>query len=129
HAEKLLELALVLLLGSTVTIAGLGEPGVTGWLLVPLLLVVIRPAAVMLAFARSPLPLAERAFVGWFGIRGIGSFYYAAVVIGSGALANAEAALVYWTVIVCAGISIVAHGVSSTPLARRLESVEAGGKT
>ena len=118
--EKLTELALVLLLGSTVTIAGLQEPGVAGWLLAPLLLVVIRPAAVMLAFARSRLSLAERAFVGWFGIRGIGSFYYAAVAINAGALATSEASIVYWTVIVCAGISIVAHGITSTPLTRRL---------
>ena len=122
QAEKLLELALVLVLGSTVTIAGLGEPGLSGWLLAPVLLLLIRPAAVMLAFARSGVGLPERAFIGWFGIRGIGSFYYAAVVIGSGALAAGEAAVVYWTVIVCAGVSIVAHGVTSTPFARRVSS-------
>jgi NhaP-type Na+/H+ or K+/H+ antiporter len=118
--EKLSELTLVLLLGSTVTIAGLTEPGPAGWLLAPLLLVVVRPAAVLLSFIRSPLSLAERAFIGWFGIRGIGSFYYAAVAIGSGALAASEALTIYWTVIVCAGISIIVHGVTATPLTRRL---------
>jgi NhaP-type Na+/H+ or K+/H+ antiporter len=117
--EKLTELALMLLLGSTVTIAGLQKPGASGWLLAAVPLVAIRPAAVMLAFTRSHLGLAERAFIGWFGIRGIGSFY-AAVAINSGALANSEASIVYWTVIVCAGISIVAHGISATPLTRRL---------
>jgi sodium/hydrogen antiporter len=118
--EKLTELALVLLLGSTVTIAGLQEPGASGWLLAAVLLAAIRPATVMLAFTRSHLGLAERAFIGWFGIRGIGSFYYAAVAINSGALASSEASIVYWTVIVCAGISIVAHGISATPLTRQL---------
>jgi NhaP-type Na+/H+ or K+/H+ antiporter len=118
--EKLTELALVLLLGSTVTIAGLQEPGAAGWLLTPLLLLLIRPAAVLLAFARSRLSFAERVFVGWFGIRGIGSFYYAAVAINAGALAASEASIVYWTVIVCTGISILAHGMTSTPLTRRL---------
>lgn len=120
--EKLSELALVLLLGSTVTIAGLQEPGAAGWLLAPLLLVVIRPCAVLLAFLGSRLSLAQRAFVGWFGIRGIGSFYYAAVAINSGALADSEASIVYWTVLVCAGISIVAHGITSTPATRRSRS-------
>jgi sodium/hydrogen antiporter len=120
QAEKLLELALVLLLGSTVTITGLGEPGLSGWLLAPVLLLLIRPAAVMLALARSRTSIRERAFVGWFGIRGIGSFYYAAVVINAGALANSEAVVVFWTVIVCVGISIVAHGITSTPVTRRL---------
>ena len=118
--EKLTELALVLLLGSTVTIAGLREPGALGWLLAPVLLVVIRPAAVLLAFARSRLGLAQRAFIAWFGIRGIGSFYYAAVAINAGVLTATEASVVYWTVIVCTGISIVAHGITSTPLTRRL---------
>jgi sodium/hydrogen antiporter len=117
---KLTELALVLLLGSTVTIAGLQEPGALGWLLAPLLLLVIRPAAVLVAFARSRLGLAQRAFIAWFGIRGIGSFYYAAVAINAGVLTASEASVVYWTVIVCTGISIVAHGITSTPLTRRL---------
>jgi NhaP-type Na+/H+ or K+/H+ antiporter len=118
--EKLSELALVLLLGSTVTIAGLQEPGLMGWLLAPVLLLVIRPAAVMLAFVRSRLDLTERAFIGWFGIRGIGSFYYAAVAINAGALTTSEASIIYWTVIVCAGISIVAHGITATPLSRQV---------
>lgn len=119
--EKLSELALVLLLGSTVTIAGLGEPGVAGWLLVPVLLVVIRPVAVAVSFLGTRLPRAQRAFVGWFGVRGIGSFYYAAVAIGAGVLTAEEASLIYWTVIVCTGASIILHGISASPAVRRLE--------
>lgn len=120
--EKLSELALVLLLGSTVTVAGLQEPGLTGWLLAPFLILVIRPASVALGFARSPLTLHERGFISWFGIRGIGSFYYAAVAINAGVLTDSEASIVYWTMIVCAGISIVVHGITSTPLTRRLRA-------
>ena len=119
-AEKLSELALILLLGSTVTIAGLSEPGLAGWLLVPALLLLIRPAAVGLAFLGSRLRGRERAFVAWFGVRGIGSFYYAAVAIGAGVLSPADASEIYWTVIVCTGVSIIAHGVTATPLSRRL---------
>jgi NhaP-type Na+/H+ or K+/H+ antiporter len=119
--EKVSELAIVLLLGSTVTLAGLAEPGLAGWLLVPVLLLVVRPAVAMLAFARSPLPRRERAFIAWFGIRGIGSFYYAAVAINAGVLTVSEAETIYWTAIVVAGASIVLHGVTSTPAARRLE--------
>jgi len=124
--EKLSELALVLLFGSTVTIAGLQEPGLAGWLLVPALLLVIRPGVVLLSFARSRLSLAERAFVGWFGIRGIGSFYYAAVAIGAGVLSPDDAAVVYWTVLVCAGVSITLHGITATPLTRALARTDPG---
>lgn len=120
--EKISELALVLLLGSTVTLAGLAQPGLAGWLLIPALLLLIRPTAVMLAFARSPLDLRERAFIGWFGIRGIGSFYYAAVAISAGVLTASEAETIYWTAIIVAGASIVLHGITSTPASQRIDS-------
>jgi NhaP-type Na+/H+ or K+/H+ antiporter len=118
--QSLLELVMILLLGSTVTFAGLGEPGVAGWLLALLLLFAIRPLLTLGALAFTRVPLAERAFIGWFGIRGIGSFYYAAVALGTGALSPDEGGMVYWTVIVCVGLSIVLHGITASPFARRL---------
>ena len=119
--ENVTELAMVLLLGSTVTLTGLGEPGVAGWLLVPVLLLAIRPAATMIGFVGSRTSLPERAFIGWFGIRGIGTFYYLAFAIGTGVLTNAEATLLYWTAILCVGASIVIHGFTTQPAVRRLE--------
>jgi NhaP-type Na+/H+ or K+/H+ antiporter len=122
--EKMSELGLVLLLGSMVTTAGLASPGVAGWLLVPLLLVVIRPLVVLGAFTGSRLPKHERGFIGWFGIRGIGSFYYVAVAIEAAVLTEAEAETVFWTVVVLSGASILVHGLTATPLSRRLEAAE-----
>lgn len=113
--EKVTELALVLLLGSTITVAGLAQPGLSGWLLALALLLAIRPAAVLIAFLRSSLPRAEKLFIGWFGVRGIGSFYYVAVAIGAGTMSASEATGIYWTVIICVGISIVLHGLTATP--------------
>ena len=118
--EQFAELSLILVLGSTMTLSGLGRIGVEGWAVVLILLLAVRPLTALLALSGTRLPLAERAFVGWFGIRGIGSFYYVAVVLGTGALAGHEAELVYWTTIACVGLSIVLHGFTSTPLARRL---------
>jgi NhaP-type Na+/H+ or K+/H+ antiporter len=124
--ENLTELAMVLLLGSTVTLAGLGEPGIAGWLLVPILLLAIRPAVTMLGFVRSPIGIGERAFIAWFGIRGIGTFYYLAFAIGAGALTDAEAALLYWTAIICVGSSILVHGITSHRAVRWLEARRGG---
>ncbi|MDQ3936705.1 MAG: cation:proton antiporter, partial [Actinomycetota bacterium] len=118
--EQFAELAVLLLLGSTITLAGLGTIGVGGWLLAVLLLLAVRPLVTLAAFAGSRLSLGERGFVAWFGIRGIGSFYYVAVALGTGVLVGDEAELVYWTVIACVGLSIVLHGISSTPAARRI---------
>jgi sodium/hydrogen antiporter len=118
--ENVTELAMILLLGSTITVSGLGEPGIGGWLLIPALLLIMRPAAAMIAFAGSRVPLRERRFIAWFGIRGVGTFYYLAFAIGVGALSVAEASVLYWTAIACVGVSIVAHGVTSGPAVRRL---------
>ena len=119
--EKVTELALLLVLGSTVTIAGLSTPGLSGWLLAPFLLLLLRPLLVGISFARSKLSGRERAFIGWFGIRGIGSFYYAAVAIDAGVLADSEVSVIYWTMLVVVGLSVVVHGLTAGPLARRLE--------
>ncbi len=120
HVEKFGELALVLLVGSAVTVGGLAQPGLMGWLLAPVLLLVVRPALCVAALAPLRLPLGERGFVGWFGIRGIGSFYYVAVALGAGVLSAAEAASVFWTVVAVSCVSIVLNGVSAGYLTRRV---------
>lgn len=119
--EDVTELGMILILGSTVTLAGLGSPGLTGWLLVPLLLVVIRPLSTLISFAGSNVKPKERALIGWFGIRGIGSFYYAAVAINAGVLAVGEATQIYWTIVVCVGISILIHGFTGRPAMASLD--------
>lgn len=119
--ENFTELALVLLLGSTVTVAGLGEPGIAGWLLAPFLLVLVRPLATFLALAPTRVSRGEKLFIGWLGVRGIGTFYYLAVALGSGVLPPDEGAVVYYSAVVCAGISILVHGTTATPLRRRYD--------
>jgi NhaP-type Na+/H+ or K+/H+ antiporter len=118
--EKFCELGLILLLGSLVTVTGLGVVGWSGWLLVPMLLFVVRPLATAIAFAGSSAAPGERAFIGWFGVRGIGSLYYVAVALGMGILSVDESRSLFWTVTACVVASIVVHGVTASPLSRRL---------
>jgi NhaP-type Na+/H+ or K+/H+ antiporter len=117
--EKFSELALVLLLGSALTLTGLGVPGISGWLLIPVALLLVRPATVLLSLVRTSLPPGERAFVAWFGVRGIGSLYYVAFAIAEGGLARNDASTLFWTVAICIVASIVVHGVTASPLSRR----------
>jgi NhaP-type Na+/H+ or K+/H+ antiporter len=117
--EKFGELAVILLIGSMLSLDALDAPGLTGWLLVPALLLVIRPAAVLLALVGSQRDWKERAFVAWFGVRGIGSLYYAAVAVGTGVLAG-DATVVVWTALACVVVSVLVHGVTATPLSRRI---------
>ena len=118
--EKFCELGLILLLGSLITITGLREVGAAGWLLVPMLLVVFRPLATALAFVGSSTAAGQRAFIAWFGVRGIGSLYYVAVALGLGILSADESQTLFWTVAACIVVSIIVHGVTAAPLSRRL---------
>jgi NhaP-type Na+/H+ or K+/H+ antiporter len=118
--EKFSELAAILLLGSMVTLAGWAEAGWAGAALVPVLLLAIRPAAVFLGFLGSGLPLHERAFLAWFGVRGVGSLYYVAVALVAGSLAVDDAQTIFWAVAACVVVSIVVHGVTGAPGASRL---------
>ena len=117
--EKFSELALMLLLGSVVTISALDEPGIGGWLLVPFLLLVVRPVAATAALAGTRMARSERTFLAWFGVRGIGSLYYAAIAVGAGVLPAGEDSTVFWATAACVIASVLIHGMTADPLARR----------
>lgn len=120
-AEKLLELSVILLLGSALTLTGLQAPGWEGWLLAAAVILAVRPLACLVALAGSQLDRPqERSFVAWFGVRGVGSLFYLAVVVEAGVLARHELDRLAWTVIACVLLSIVVHGVTAGPSLRRL---------
>ena len=116
---KLLELLVVLGLGSMVTLDRLGEPGLAGWLLAPLLLFVIRPAIVLPLADRTLMNVRERGFLGWFGVRGVATLFYGAVVVHAEVLSRDEMTTVFWTGAVVVMVSLVLHGMSAAPLTRR----------
>ena len=119
-AEKFGELSVILLLGSSLSLAGLGTPGVAGWILAVGLILVIRPVAVNVALAGSRMERrGERAFVAWFGVRGIGTLFYVAAATAAGSpLPADERELIVWTAVACVVLSIVVHGVTAGPLQR-----------
>jgi NhaP-type Na+/H+ or K+/H+ antiporter len=112
RCERLVEVAMVLMLGFAM-------PWVSWrWELVAYavaLLVVIRPLSVYLTVPRSELPSAQRRIVAWFGIRGVGSLFYLALVIDSG-IAPALSAQLVDAVLPAIALSVLVHGVSATPL-------------
>ena len=83
-------------------------------------LFVVRPAAIWLATLRSDLSWRERVFVGWIGPRGI----VAAAVAGLAGPRLSEAGyaggdLIQPTVFAVIVATVLAHGFSLAPLARR----------
>jgi sodium/hydrogen antiporter len=113
--ERIGELAVVLLLGGMISWSFL--PPTALWF-IPLLFLVIRPAAVYAGLLGSRTTSAQRRLIAWFGIRGIGSVYYLTYAMQHGlpeALGWQMAAMVLATV----AVSAVVHGISVTPLMKR----------
>lgn len=113
--ERLAEFAVVLLVGGMVSTVSWSSPAL--WLTF-LLLVVIRPITTFLSLLGTHMSVVQRAFIAWFGIRGIGSIYYLSYSVGRGLDAGLARSLADFTLVVVA-VSIVVHGVSVTPLMRR----------
>jgi NhaP-type Na+/H+ or K+/H+ antiporter len=86
--ERIAEVAIVLLVGVMIST---GYWSTTGLALAALLFIVIRPLAVWAGGAGAPPTPVQSRLLGWFGIRGIGSFYYAifAVNLGSDQILHA----------------------------------------
>ncbi len=80
--ERIVEVAIVLILGAM--LAGVSwsvQPLV--WLL-PLMFLGIRPLATFLSLLPTRTSLGQRAIIGWFGVRGVGSLYYLAYALTHG---------------------------------------------
>ena len=87
---------------------------------VPLLFLLIRPVAVYVGLLGTAVKGPQLRLMAWFGIRGIGSLYYLLYAISHEIEpALAERLLSITLAVIVA--SIVAHGVSVTPLMRRYE--------
>lgn len=112
--ERVAEVAVVMLVGALLSHT---DFSLHAAMLVILLLLVVRPAAVWIGLLGERVSRDQRILISWFGIRGIGSVYYLLFAINHGlspALARELTALTLTVVTV----SIVVHGVSVTPLMR-----------
>ena len=112
--ERLLMMVLLVLFGGAIA-GGLLAPLTWGAAAVGLLcLLAVRPLAGLVALAGSGLRLDERAAISFFGIRGVGSFYYLAYGLNTEAFGDLEFefALVGFVVLG----SILLHGFTAAPV-------------
>ncbi len=109
--ERMLEVLLVVLVGVSLA----SYLSVSGVVLGLIVMLVIRPVSVYLSMVGSRATWLQRALIGWFGIRGIGSLYYlafAAQQLPGAARDPSLGSLVLSTV----AVSIVVHGLTAQPL-------------
>jgi len=129
--ERLLTLFVLLVLGIALTRGILDALDWRGVLVGLALVLVIRPLAGVAALSpwagsaagRGGLIREERWAVAFFGVRGVGSLYYLAYAAGEAPELGGDWlwATVSFTIVV----SVLLHGVLSTPVMSRLERVRA----
>ena len=92
---------------------------------VPLLFLIIRPISVTIGLLGTDAKPGQRRLMAWFGIRGIGSLYYLMYAINHGLERSLAEQLLSITLAVVV-TSVVAHGISVTPLMNRYEARKSG---
>ena len=120
EVERLLMMTLLVFFGGMLTAGGL--LAALGWrevIFAVLALFVVRPVIGWITLiGTTPQPL-ERFIVAFFGIRGLGSVYYLAYGVNHGAFQRETS--IWSTLGLVILISIVLHGVTVTPLMKRLD--------
>jgi sodium/hydrogen antiporter len=120
EVERLLMMALLVFFGGMLVSGGLlANLTALNVLFAVLTIFVVRPIAGWLSLIGSGRPKLERFVVAFFGIRGLGSVYYLAYGVNHGRF-EYEASI--WSTLgLIILMSILLHGVSVTPIMRRLD--------
>jgi NhaP-type Na+/H+ or K+/H+ antiporter len=117
EAGGLLSLMVWLIFGAAMVVPGFTHAVWPDYLFALLALTVVRMVPVALSLVGSGLDRFTVGFVGWFGARGLASVVFG--LIAYDALEPSAASRVLSVVTVTVTLSVVAHGLSASPLASR----------
>ncbi len=112
---ELLKLAALLVFGTLISPAFLGQIPWQGWVFAVLALVLARPLALWVAFLGSRLTTREQAAAMWFGPKGFASVVYGLLVLEAGIPHGDD---VFHLVALTIVLSILAHSSSDILVAR-----------
>jgi len=117
--ERIAMMLLLLAFGGAIVnglLAGIGWIEVAA---VVLILLVVRPLAGLLALIGTGATVGEKLSIAFFGIRGVGSFYYLAYGLNHGNFQDKDRLWVILSLVVF--VSILMHGLTVTPAMRWLD--------
>ena len=117
EAGTLLSLLVWFAFGAVMLVPGLEAVGWREVVFALLAISVVRMVPVAISLTGSGLDRATVAFIGWFGPRGLASVVFGLLAVDS--LAPADANVVLGTVTMTVALSVVLHGATASPLARR----------
>jgi len=122
---EIVKLGIFLVFGSLLTFGGLFDEGSAAVAIVLVTLLVARPAAVWIALAGTPVDNDTKAFMAWFGPKGVATMTFALLVLAEGFDASAQLFNLAALVVV---VSTIAHGLTDKPgvdwIARRTQGQE-----
>jgi sodium/hydrogen antiporter len=132
RAEDIVEvvkLGVFVVFGALLTLHGLFEDGLAAVAIAAFTLLVARPAAVFLALAGTKTDTATRAFMSWFGPKGVATMTFALLVLAADGIAARER--IFNIAALAVLVSIILHGVTDAAganwIARRAEREENRG--
>lgn len=124
QVERLLMMLVLVLFGGAIA-TGLFEPLTWRDVAVALAVVLlVRPLAGLAALVGARQPMRDRVLISFLGIRGVGSLYYVAYGLNHGTFGDSSRLWAVTGLIIL--LSVVIHGVTSTPL-MRIATGEGGG--
>ncbi len=123
--ERFAEVGIVLAVGALLAVVEFRSEVL--WF-IPVLFLVIRPLAVYVGLLGTQVGRSQRRLIAWFGIRGIGSIYYLMYAI-THAIEPALADRLLSITLAVVVASVLAHGVSVTPLMQAYERRKARGRS
>ncbi|WP_312491003.1 cation:proton antiporter [Sphingomonas sp.] len=122
QVERIGMMVLLILFGGAL-VSGLLQP--IGWvdvLAAAIIILVVRPVTGLIGLAGLRADLSEKMALAFFGIRGVGSFYYLAYALNHVELAGGER---LWAIVgLVALFSILLHGLTVTPAMRLLDKLQ-----
>lgn len=121
--EKILLAVLLLWLGSWAVSGGLEGLQWAELAIALLLVLVVRPLAGWLSLLGTPGTRGERAAIAFFGIRGMGTFFYLAYAAGYATFEGLDA--VWRIAMVAVLVSVVLHGTLAPVVMERLPAARA----
>lgn len=117
--ERVLMMLVLVLFGGAIATGLFASLTLTDCLVALAIVLLIRPLAGWLSLIGSGLAARKRGLIAFFGIRGIGSFYYIAYGVNHGDFGSSERLWAITGLVVL--LSVVLHGITATPAMRWLD--------
>ena len=109
---ELVKLGIFVVFGSLLTFGGLFDDGLAAVAIAAFTLLVARPAAIAVALAGTGLDTATKAFMAWFGPKGVATMTFSLLVLAEGVPAGEQ---IFNLAALTVFVSIVVHGLTDTP--------------